>query len=186
MFTDACLTEISHVDVNTGPLVDFPPSVNENVYSKVVDFAIWKCPILVKFVISLVVKRGEPILPSHVFKVATLFSSICYVANRDLDALVKIRSLLLQVDGLTNMGLDIMSDIGLGQSARSLSNHRDLLAHVGPEVLNNTAYTFPYQSILDNCDIQSEHLTIEVVEKETVDTTHLSSVRMSKVCYFKI
>ena len=27
----------------------------------------------------------------------------------------------------------------------------------------------------DNCDLQSEHLTIEVVEKETVDTSNLST-----------
>ena len=132
----------------------------------------------------MVIKRGEPILPSHVFKVSTLFSTICYVANRDLDAMVKLRSLVLQLDGLSNIGLDSMSDIGLAQCARSLSNHRDLLADIGTAVLDNTAWSFPYQSTLDNCDIQSEHLTIEVIEKETIDTSHLSTDKMSKVSHF--
>ena len=32
----------------------------------------------------------------------------------------------------------------------------------------------------DNCDFQQEHLTVEVIEKETIDTSELSTTRMSK------
>ena len=46
--------------------------------------------------------------------------------------------------------------------------------------MNNTAASFPYQSILINCDLQSEHLTVEVVEKETIDTSDLSHVSKTK------
>ena len=180
MFSDTCLAEISHVDTMKGPLVDFPSSINQNIYCKIVEFGMKMCPSLVHFITNMVIRRGEPILPSDVLKVATLFSTICYVANQDLDALVKLRSLTLQVDGLTNVGLDILSDLGLAQCARSLSNHRDMFADIGPAVMNNTACIFPYQSTLDNCDLQSEHLTVEVVEKETVDTSELSNVKMTK------
>ena len=180
MFSDTCLSEICRIDVKKGPLVEFPFSINENTYCKIVEFAMKICPSLVNFVTNMVVRRGEPVLPSDVLKIATLFSSICYVANNDLDALVKLRSLSLQVDGLTNVGLDILSDMGLAQCARSLSNHRDMLADIGPAVMNNTACVFPYQSTLDNCDLQSEHLTIEVIEKETIDTSELSTARMTK------
>ena len=103
-------------------------------------------------------------MPSHVLKVVTLFSTIFYVANHKLDALAKLRSIVMQVGGLSNIGLDIMSDMGLSQCARSLSNLRDLLSDVGPAVIKQTAKSFPYQSILDNCDLQGEHLTIEVIE----------------------
>ena len=180
VFSDTCLTEISLIDTKKGPLADFPSSVNQNVYCKVVEYAIKMCPNLVNFVINMVVRRGEPILPSDVLKVSTLFSSICYVANQNLDAIVKLRSLALQVDGLSNVGLDILSDLGLGQCARTLSNLRDMFADIGPTVMNNTACLFPYQSTLDNCDLQSEHLTVEVVEKETVDTSDLSFLKKSK------
>ena len=180
MFSDTCLAEISHIDTMKGPLIDFPSSINHNLYCKIVEFGMKMCPRLVHFVTNMVIRRGEPILPSDVLKVATLFSTICYVANQDLDALVKLRSLTLQVDGLTNVGLDILSDLGLAQCARSLSNHRDMFADIGPAVMNNTACSYPYQSILDNCDLQSEHLTVEVVEKETVDTSELSNVKMTK------
>ena len=90
-------------------------------------------------------RKGEPVLPSHVMKVATLFSTLCYLGNQDLDAVVKMRSLSLQADGLTNLGLDILSDMGLAQCARSLSNHRDMLADLGPDVMTNAACQFPYQ-----------------------------------------
>ena len=180
MFSDTCLTEISCINTKAGPMVDFPPSINQNVYCKTVEFGMKECPTLIDFVINIVVRRGAPVLPSDALKIATLFSSICYAANQDLDALVKLRSLTLQVDGLTNVGLDICSDMGLAQCARSLSNHRDMFADIGEQVMNSTASMFPYQSILDNLDFQSEHLTLEVIEKETIDTSSLCTTKMSK------
>ena len=113
MFSETCLSDISHIDTRTGPMVEFPASINQNLYCKIVEHGMKMCPSLILFVIDMVVRRGEPVLPSDVLKIATLFSSICYVANQDLDALVKLRSLTLQVDGLTNIGLDILSDMGL-------------------------------------------------------------------------
>ena len=180
MFTDLCLAEISQVDTNNGPLVEFPGSVNENCYCKIADYGMERCPRLMSIVIALIVRREEPVLSKDVLKIATLFSNLCYAVNRDINAMVKLRSLTMQVDGMTNQGLDILSDVGLCQCARSLSNHRDLFAAVGWDVMNSTAANFPYQSTLDNCDLQSEHLTVEVVEKETVDTSNLSTAKITK------
>ena len=173
MMADSCLSEISRIDMASGPLVEFPNNLNNNVYACIVEYGINRCPRLMHFLVDMVVRRGEPVLPSDVLRVATLFSIICYGANRELDALIKLRSLTLQVDGLTNNGLDILSDTGLSQCARSLSNHRDMFAEVGPKVIGATACHMPYQSTLDNCDFQSEHLTIETIEKETIDTSGL-------------
>ena len=180
MFSDMCLAEVSQVDGKNGPLVEFPSSINENVYCKIAEQGMQSCPHLMSLVINFVVRKGEPVLPSHVLKVATLFSSVCFLVNHDLDAMVKIRSLTLQMDGLSNLGLNLMSDCGLSQCARSLSNHRDLFADIGSAVMDNTATSFPYQSILDNCDFQNQHLTLEVIEKESIDTSHLSTLRKNK------
>ena len=179
-FSDLCLAEISQIEVKNSPLSEFPPSVNENVFCKVVQFGMMTCPQLISMVINLVVKKEDPVLPSDVFKIATLFSGLCYSTNHDLDALVKLRSLIMEADGLSNLGLDILSDCGLAQCSRSLSNHRDLFAEVGRAVMDNTAANYPYQSILDNCDLMQEHLTVEVIEKETIDTSNLSTVKKSK------
>ena len=70
--------------------------------------------------------------------------------------------------------------MGLAQCARSMSNHRDMFAAVGPEVLDRTASSFPFQSTLDNCDLQTEHLTVELIEKETVDTSDLCTAKKTK------
>ena len=43
MLADICLSEICCVNVSQGPLVEFPPSVNENIYFKTVDFGMKKC-----------------------------------------------------------------------------------------------------------------------------------------------
>ena len=180
MLSDMYLAEICQIDTKKGPLVEFPSSVNENVYCKIVEQGMLCCPHLITMIINLVVKKGEPVLPSHVLKIATMFSSLCHLVNHDLDALVKIRSLTMQVDGLNNQGLNILSDCGLTQCARSLSNHRDAFADVGRAVVDNTAINFPFQSLLDNCDINREHLTVEVIEKECIDTSHLPTVAKSK------
>ena len=179
-FSDVCLAEISQINGKSGPLVEFPCSINENVYCKIAEYGMQRCPQLISLVINLVVRKEDPVLPSDVLKISTLFSNMCYSANRDIDALVKLRSLTLQLDGLSNLGLDILSDCGLAQCSRSLSNHRDLFAEVGRAVMDNTAASFPFQSILDNCDMQSEHLTVEVVQKETIDTSNLSVNKKSK------
>ena len=179
-FSDLCLAEISQINVKDGPLVEFPPSVNENVYCQVAEYGMQSCPQLISLAINLVVRKEDPVLPSDVLKIATLFSNMCYSANHDIDALVKLRSIILQVDGLSNMGLDVLSDCGLTQCSRSLSNHRDLFAEVGRAVMDNTAASLPIQSILDNCDLQQEHLTLEVVQRETIDTSNLSVDKKSK------
>ena len=98
-----------------------------------------KCPKLISLVIDMVVRREEPVLPKNVLHIATLFANLCYGVNRNLDALIKLRSLTMQVDGITNLGLNTLSDVGLSHTARSLSNHRDLFAEVGTEVMHFTA-----------------------------------------------
>ena len=174
-FADMCLAEISQINVKDGPLVEFPPSINENVYCQIAEHGMHTCPQLISLAISLVVRKEDPVLPSYVLKIATLFSTMCFSANHDIGGLVKLRSMILQADGLTNMGLEILSDCGLAKCSRSLSNHRDLFADVGRGVMDNTAARFPFQSIFDNCDLQQEHLTVEVIQRETIDTSHLLS-----------
>ena len=165
MFSDSCLSELSRLNMSSGPLVDFPTNVNRNHYCKIVEQAMEECPNLLMFVVNMVTRRCEPVLPSHVLKIATLFSTICYASNQNFASMIKQRSLSLQVDGLSNVALDMLSDVGLTQCARSISNLRDQLADVGPEVLDATASMFPFQSTIDNCDLQREHLTVETIEK---------------------
>ena len=186
IFNDVYLGEISQINPHSGPMVEFPPSVNENVYCMISQFGMEKCPKLLALVIGLVVRREEPVMPKDVLKIATHFANLCYGVNKDLDGLIKLRSLNMQVDGITNLGINILSDVGLSQCARSLSNHRDLFADVGMQVMHTTAASYPYQSTIDNCDLQSEHLTVESVEKEVIDTSNLSTSKITKAEALKL
>ena len=54
MFSDECLSEVSRIETNRGPLVDFPNSINHNIYCEVVDYAMRVCPRLFLFVVNMV------------------------------------------------------------------------------------------------------------------------------------
>lgn len=178
LFSDVCLAEISLISSTIGPLVQFPPSVNSNFYSDICNFGIEKCPKTILFAIRKVVRPGEPVLPSAVPRISTLFSTIVYAANRTIASAVKVRSLTMQMDGLTSEGINVLHDVGLAQCARSLSHHKDLFAEVGPMVMEASSAKHPWSSLLDNCDVMGEHLTVEVVEKEVIDTSDLNTEPM--------
>ena len=179
-FSDVCQAEISRINPRKCPLTEFPCSMNENIYSEIVEYGIEQCPQLMQFVTNTVVRKDEPVLCSDIIKIGTLFSSICYLSNRNLNSLVKTRSIVLQSEGLTNSGLNLLAATGLGQTARSLSNHRDLFCDIGRRVMENTAAGYPYRSELDNADFDREHLTVEVIQKESIDTSNLSTEKMTK------
>lgn len=175
LYSDVCIAEIAQISSTVGPLVQFPPSVNANLYADICNYGMEKCPKTIMFAIRKVVRPGEAVLPSAVPRISTLFSTIIYAANRTIDSAVKVRSLTMQMDGLSNEGINILHDVGLAQCARALSHHKDLFAEVGPMVMEASGVKNPWSSLLDNCDVMGEHLTVEVVEKETVDTSHLGT-----------
>ena len=52
MLSDMYLAEICQIDTKKGPLVEFPSSVNENVYCKIVEQGMHCCPHLVTMIIN--------------------------------------------------------------------------------------------------------------------------------------
>lgn len=175
-----CFTEISKLDTTKGPLGEFPPAISANWYCKMIEFAMEKLPVTLEHHFGFVVKAGHTVRPSHVIKLATLIANLCYSTNRDLDAIIKLRSVNLQLDSLTNEGLDLLSCQELSHTARALSNLKDKFSAVGPMLAKALASTNPSQSCLDNCDFSNEHLTVEFVMYESFDTKHLSTKSMEK------
>ena len=94
MLNDVYLGEVSMIDPHSGPLVEFPPSINENIYCKIAQFAMDKCPKLTAMLVGLVVRREEPVMPKDVLRIATHFSNLCYGINKNLDSLIKLKRLL--------------------------------------------------------------------------------------------
>ena len=178
---DVCFEEIARISTKQGPLVAFPPSVNSNVFVDIVKFAMKEAPRTLEFHFGFVVKKGQAVRPSHVIKLAVLFANLCYATNHDLDALTKLRGLTLQLDNLSDKGLDLMASQELSHTARSLSDLRDTFSAVGPMLASSLAATMSSQSAVDNCDVGSEHLTVEYIMFEGRDaTTHLNVTPKSK------
>ena len=177
---DICFEEVAKINTKSGPLVDFPPSVNSNVFCDVVKFGLEKAPQTIAFMFNFVVKRGQSVRPSHVIKIASLFANICFSTNHNLDAVSKLRSLTLQMDRLTDQGLSSLAVQELTTTARNLDDIRDTFSAVGPRIAKALAATMTTQSGVDNCDIESEHLTVEYVMYESRSTSHLDSEAMTK------
>ena len=110
-------------------------------------------------------------------RIAIFLSSFAHIANRENNALAKLKSTLMQKEGLTNEGLDALLVAGMSESSRSQRNVKDFFAGISSEVLKSAAQVFPHVRTMDNLDIRiaevTHHLTQEYIEVEQIDTKHL-------------
>ena len=185
-FMDIVIAEIVDIDSKQGPLGDFPPNINSNVFSEIINFGMEKCPRTLSLLASIAIRSRKSVMPSDVLTVASMFANLCYIGNRNLDGLIKMRSLMLQASGTTDLALDILSDMSMAVTSRSLNRLKDLLAEVGPKVILSSSSKMPSQSALDNLDMDKEHLMIKCSMREQVDTTHLSVDPMPKAEALKL
>ena len=180
------LAEIAAIAGAAGPLTEFPPDINSNIYSRVLEYGMDKLPHLTALLARLSIRSSAPVLPSDVVSISNALSNICYLANRKLDGVVKTRTFALQADGITNEGLDLLHSSGLAMTARSLNDFRDKFAEVGPRLLEKLALKHPTQTLLDNLNFRSssgaaqENLMIKCSVVEAVDTRALSVAKKEK------
>ena len=121
------------------PLSEFPMNVNKNHYSDIVEFALKNAPDVLDLVLKLCVKNEDPVLEKNVVQCAQLFSSLACTVSRKNNALKKTKSLSVKKCGITNDGMDILSEVGLFQSSRQFRNDRLFLASVFESVLQGYA-----------------------------------------------
>ena len=95
----------------------------------------------------------------------------------------KVKSVLLQKEGLTNNGLDSVLVAGMTETSRSQRASKDFFAGISTEVLKSSAKHFPHVRTMDNLDMkvadQSHHMTQEFVEVEQKSTKHLATNKKS-------
>ena len=124
-FSNIVIAEIADIDSRKGPLSDFPPNINSNVFCDVVKYGMERCPHTLALLADVAVRSRSSVMPKDVLNVATMFANICYLGNHDLDSLVKMRSLMLKTSGTTDLAMDILSDTGLAQTSRALNSLKD-------------------------------------------------------------
>ena len=83
-------------------LSEFPNSQTQNFFAEVVKLAKRKSPITLSFLLKLITKDNTAeVEPCHVVSVATVFSILCSCVDKSNNALLKINSLQLKMDGIT-------------------------------------------------------------------------------------
>ena len=103
-------------------------------------------------------------------RIAMFVSSLAHCVNRDNNSVAKVKSILMQKEGLTNEGLDATKVSGFTESSRSQRNIRDFFAGINSEVLKSAAGKYPHVRTMDNLDIRigglTHHFTQEFIELE--------------------
>lgn len=177
MVEQRVLEELLTISTDEGSITlsEWPNSQAQNFFVEVVKLAARKTPITLSLLLRLIIKNEEAnVEPVHVINVATVFSQLAHLVDKSNNALNKINSLQLKMNGLTDEGLDAQVPLGLGVTARTLRSARDDFAEVAETCLVEETKSRPVQSTLDNCDQKGSHSTVEYLEVEYIDTTHLS------------
>ena len=172
------LEEMMLVSSLNGPLTDFPPDVNKNLYSELISFGLANCPGTMLLLVDLLIKKNTPVQEKDVLRIGFVFSILAHGISRRNNSLTKVKSLLLQSQGLTVEGLDMLSLLGISESGRSTLNSSDLLAEVSDRILRESSKTMCSQSTIDNLDYQETHMTLEYKQFERKDTSNLNSGRI--------
>ena len=163
--------------VSESPLQKFPPDVNGNIYSKVIDLALTHAPDFLLLIMSLTIKHENPLTEKDTIQIAILFSQFASSVNSKNDVLKKIKAINLKCSGLTNEGLDFLATVGASETSRTYRNDRDFMASISDEILKSYAKTMIAQFTFDNLDMQinhrMHHLTLNYLEFEPTDTSAL-------------
>ena len=138
-------------------------------------------PVL--FLLNLLLETKKSVAIHEVIQISYVISYLAHSVNRKNDALVKLKSLLVQKEGITNEGLDTLAVLGVTESSRSVRNQKDFLAGISSELVRSTARDYPHQSTIDNIDLKiddvSHHMTLEYIELEKICTKNLRTVDKS-------
>ena len=175
---DKVLSELLtlHLSECEHPLSDFPNNINRNWFSETVRFAMKASPITLKTIVNLVVKdRDQNISTKNVVSIAVQYAQLAAQVNQHNNALVKIQSLQLEMEHLSDEGMNAQAKLGLSLTSMAVSKMRDDFAEVSEKVLLSMSEERPQQLTLDNCDFRSQSIMVEFMETETVDTNHLST-----------
>ena len=160
--------------MSDNPLLEFPLDINTNHYAETIAFALKHAPNVLQLILKLSTKNEKPIVESDVVKLAVMFSSLASTVSSKNNALKKVKSISTKNNGLTNAGLDFLSQVGIFESSRTWRNDRDFLASISDSLLLSYARFSVPQVTFDNMDITisnvMHNMTLPFLEFETVDT----------------
>ena len=84
--------------IRGGPLTQFPPDVNRNLYADIVEWAMQEIPGSLAHVAGLATRRDRPVLPRDVVVIASALANSAYLVNHHISAVIQLRSWTSQAE----------------------------------------------------------------------------------------
>ena len=119
-FADLQMCEIAAAEGSNSPLTEFPPDQSENIYRRILKYCMDQAPRLTSHMTRMIVRSAKSISPTDVLRVASAVGQLCYLADRNLNGLAKLRALTLQTGGLSNESIDVLAKLGISSCSRTV------------------------------------------------------------------
>ena len=172
------LSELMNLPLDTAsPLVGWPTDVKSNVYCEIIKLASIEAKEVLSFICNVLVPKDQPIKNEHVIRVADIFSTLAHNVSQNQNALAKLKSVVLQAEGLSTAGLDRLSKLKGSECSTTLSRGRHLLVELGEasfrsSVKNGKSFTVT----CDNLNLKQQNMTQSVIHMDSQDTHHLLDI----------
>ena len=158
----------------TSPLVGWPCDVNENIYAEVVKLACNEAKEVLAFLCSVIVPKDQPIGKQEVIRVADMFSTLAHSVSKKQNALSKLKSVVLQAEGLITAGIDRVAKVKGAECSATLSRGRYLLGELGDSSFKSRVKQGRSFTITcDNLNLRQQNMTQAIIHMDKFDTAHL-------------
>ena len=171
------LSEIINLPLDSSsPLIGWPTDIKQNVYCEIVKLANQEARNVLAFLCNMLLSKDRPIGQEEVIRVADMFSTLAHSISKKNNALAKLKSVVLQSEGLTTAGLDRLAKLKGTECSTTLSRGRHLLVELGEasftsRVKQGKSYTIT----CDNLNLKQQNMTQSVICMDKSDTRHLSN-----------
>ena len=174
------LSEIINLPLDSSsPLVGWPTNVRENIYCEIVKLADSKAKEVLSVICSVILPKNQPVSKDDVIRVADIFSTLAHTVSRKQNALAKLKSIVLQTEGLSTSGLDRLARLKGTESSTTLSRGRHLLVELGESSFQSRVKNGQSFSVIcDNLNLKQQNMTQSVIHFDSIPTHHLSNVAL--------
>ena len=180
LFKARSLSEMLNLPLeSSSPLVGWPPSVNENIYCEIIKLANCEAREVLSFLCNLLLPKDKPIEKDDVIRIADMFGTLAHTVSKNQNALAKLKSVVLQKEGLSSAGLDRLAKLKGAECSTTQSKGRHMLVELGEasfrsRVKQGKSFTIT----IDNLNLKSQNMTQSVLIMEPDDTHQLSNEPM--------
>ena len=149
------------------PLSQGLPLKSKNIFVDIVQFAMRENKELLHTILRHTVSNKTDFDESLVMHIANIYTQMASKLNSKNNTFKKLKGILLQSCGLTNVGLGALSELGEVEAPRQLLDTRTSLAVADEEETKKVAESSDIAIVIDNLDTQVnkvlQHKTLPIL-----------------------